>query len=108
MNFTNKNQYSVDKYLFKQANIKIDNKYKIAYCKHYYNKDNIICLQQFDSEIRLKIKTTQNVFTIETKINSNNIKQETHKTKQVIYIVVVNKIAIYTNNYKQENLNNTI
>ncbi len=48
----------------------------------------------------------QNVFIIEAKVNNNNIKQETHKTKQVIYIVVVNKIIAYTNSYKQKNLNN--
>ncbi len=62
-------------------------------------------MQQFDFEKKLKVKTTQNVFTIEAKINNNNVKQETHKTKQVLYIVIVDKIVAYTNNYKQENLN---
>jgi len=38
--FTSRNQYNVDRYLFEQTNIKIDNKYKIAYCKYNYNKDN--------------------------------------------------------------------
>ncbi len=42
------------------------------------------------------------MFTIEAKVNNNNVKQETYKLKQAIYIVVVNKIVAYTNNYKQK------
>jgi len=44
-NFISKNQYSVDKYLFKQIDIKIDNKYKVAHCKYNYNKNNTIYLR---------------------------------------------------------------
>jgi len=65
-------------------------------------------LRQFDFEKKSKIKITQNIFTIETKVNNNNIEQETHKIKRIIYIVAINKIVAYINNYKQENLNNTI
>ncbi len=63
-------------------------------------------MQQFDFEKKSKVKATQYVFTIKAKVNNNNIKQETHRTKRIIYIVVVNKIIAYINNYKQENLNN--
>ncbi len=47
-NITSKNQYNVNKYLFKQINTKIDNKYKVAYCKRCYNKSDTIYLQQFN------------------------------------------------------------
>ncbi len=50
----------------------------------------------------------QNVSTTKAKIDNNNVRQETHKSKRAIYIVVVNRIAMCINSYKQENLNNTI
>ncbi len=56
----------------------------------------------------MKVKTIQNIFIIKAKVNSNNIKQETYKTKQAIYVAIVNKIVANTNNYKQENFDNTI
>ncbi len=65
-------------------------------------------MRQFNFEKKSKIKTTQNIFTIKTKVDNSNVKQETYKTKQTIYIVIVNKIVAYINNYKQKNLNNTI
>ena len=40
--------------------------------------------------------------------NSNDVRQEIYRTKQVIYIVIENKIVAYTNNYKQEKFNNII
>ncbi len=65
-------------------------------------------MRQFDFEKRLKVKITQNILIIETKVNNNNIEQKTYRTKQAIYIAIVNRIVAYTNSYKQENLNNTI
>ncbi len=72
--FTSRDWYNVDKYLFEQINVKINNKYKIAHCKRDYNKNNTTYLRQFNFEKKSKIKITQNIFIIETKVNNNNIK----------------------------------
>jgi len=47
-NVTSRNQHNVNRYLSKQANTKIDNKYKVAYCKRCYSEDNTMYLQQLD------------------------------------------------------------
>jgi len=45
---TTENQPKINKYLFEQINTKIDNKYKIAHRKRYYNKNDATYLQQLD------------------------------------------------------------
>ncbi len=44
----------------------------------------------------------QNVFITKIKIDNNNIRQEAHKSKRAIYIVVVSEIIAYFNSYKQK------
>ncbi len=44
-NITNKDQFNVNRYLFEQIDIKIDNKYKVAHRKRCYSEDNAIYLQ---------------------------------------------------------------
>ncbi len=44
----------------------------------------------------------QNAFIIKAKVNNNNVKQETHRRKQVIYVAIISEIVAYTNNYKQK------
>ncbi len=53
-------------------------------------------------------KTIQNISIIKVKINNNNIEQEIYRTKQTIYIIVVNKIVVYTNSYKQKKSYNIV
>ncbi len=47
-NVTSKNQHNINRYLFEQANTKIDNKCRIAHREYCYNKNNAIYSRQFD------------------------------------------------------------
>lgn len=67
--------------------------------KRCNSADNIIYSQQSNFKKRLKIKTTQNIFSIKTEIDSSNSKLKISKTKQTLYSVAIDRVSNYTKNY---------
>jgi len=71
--FTNKDKYNINKYLFTQVNTKINNKYKFTKVEQSYCNNNASNLQQFNFKKRLKIKVVKNFSSIKAKINKEVI-----------------------------------
>ncbi len=55
-----------------KADTKINNKHKLLKIRWSYQDDNALNLQWLNTQKRLKIKTVQNIFTTEAKVNERN------------------------------------
>jgi len=70
--FTDKNEHNINKYSLTKADTKINNKHKLSKIRQSYQDDNVLNLQQLNTQKRLKIKAVQNIFTAEVKVNERN------------------------------------
>jgi len=70
--FTDKNEHDINKYSLTKADTKINNKHKLSKIRQSYQDDNVLNLQQLNTQKRLKIKAVQNIFTAEVKVNERN------------------------------------
>ena len=69
---TDRNKHSVDKYSSTKADTKVNNEHELLKIRWSYWDNNMLNLQQLDTQKRLKIKAVQDIFATEAKVNERN------------------------------------
>jgi len=106
--FTDKNEHDINKYSLTKADTKINNKHKLSKIRQSYQDDNVLNLQQLNTQKRLKIKAVQNIFTAEVKVNERNTWLNKDELKSFLHSNSLIRIIKDSYNCKQENINKII